>query len=49
MQVFIVKVLCNVHMISNSTLSAADADFIASKEHSVMLVIAIDYNYKLPL
>ena len=27
-----VKVLCNVHMISISTLSAADADFIASKE-----------------
>ena len=34
-----VKVLCNVHMISISTLSAADADFIASKEHTAMFVI----------
>ena len=36
-----VKVLYNVHMISISTLSAADADFIASKEHSAMFVFII--------
>ena len=36
-----VKVLCNVDMISNSTLSAADADFIASKEHTAIFVIVI--------
>ena len=33
--------LHNEHMISISTLSATDADFIASKEHSAMFVIVI--------
>ena len=48
-----VKVLYNVHMISISTLSATDADFIASKEHSAMFVIVIaittktNYDYQL--
>ena len=50
-----IKVLYNVHMISISTLSATDADFIASKEHSAMFVIVIaiaittktNYDYQL--
>ena len=35
----------SVHMISTSTLSAPDYDFIASKEHSAMFVIAITNYY----
>ena len=42
MQFFLLNVKeNNVHMISISTLSAADADFIASKEHSAMFVFVI--------